>query len=363
MAREHTVGVIGLGFGRAHIRGFQTNGCRVVAVCGRDLDRTRGVATRYGVPHAFDRWEELIDQARPEIVSVAAPPYLHRPIVERAVSAGAHVICEKPLAMTTADASAIAAAVQRSGRVGMTMFNWRFSPALQRMHAMIAAGYLGRLWHAEARWLGPRWVDPAAAPTWRMDASQAGTGVLGDQGVHVADFVLWNFGRVARVVATSGIAYPSRTVPGGARPMDTEDHCQALLELESGATVQVIVSRVARGRNINSLEAHGAGGALAYLMDRDTDRWWLGELHAGTQPGALQRVDVDSSFYQPSGAGDGIDTVGETSGAALVAEMLRAIETPGQAPSPSLEDGLRAQAVVDAIVESIRRRSWIDVRA
>src|SRR5256885_1825754 len=84
----------------------------------------------------------------------------------------------------------------RAGRVGMTMFNWRFSRALQRMHALIARGFLGRLWHVEAHWLGARWVDPAASPTWRMDRTQAGTGVLGDQGVHVADFVLWNFGRV-----------------------------------------------------------------------------------------------------------------------------------------------------------------------
>src|SRR5207244_6790128 len=183
----------------AHIKGFQANGCGVVGVCGRDRERTRGGARRYGVPQAFDRWEDLIERARPEIVSIAAPPYLHRAIVERAVQAGAHVICEKPLAMNTADAQAIVAAVRDAGRVGMTMFNWRFSPALQRMHALIARGFLGRLWHVEAHWLGARWVDPAASPTWRMDRTQAGTGVLGDQGVHVADFVLWNFGRVARV--------------------------------------------------------------------------------------------------------------------------------------------------------------------
>src|SRR5947207_12388457 len=94
-----TVGIVGLGYGRAHIPAFQAHGCRVVALCQRDLAGARAIADRYGVDHVFDRWQEMLDVARPEIVVIATPPHLHEAIVLRALAAGAHVLCEKPLAM------------------------------------------------------------------------------------------------------------------------------------------------------------------------------------------------------------------------------------------------------------------------
>jgi predicted dehydrogenase len=103
-AQEPTVGVIGLRFGRAHIPAFQANGCRVVAVCQRDQAGAKAVADRYGVPRVFESWERMIDEARPEIVVIATPPVLHHAIALRAFEAGAHVLCEKPLAMSRAEA-------------------------------------------------------------------------------------------------------------------------------------------------------------------------------------------------------------------------------------------------------------------
>ena len=110
---EPTVGVIGLKYGRAHIPAFQANGCRVVAVCQRDQAGAKAVADRYGVPRVFDSWERMIDEARPEIVVIATPPVLHHAIALRAFAAGAHVFCEKPLAMTRAEAQAMVEAAAR----------------------------------------------------------------------------------------------------------------------------------------------------------------------------------------------------------------------------------------------------------
>src|SRR5205809_330549 len=104
-----TVGIIGLGFGRAHIPAFQVNGCRVVALCQRDQPSAKAVADRYGVEHVFGRWEEMLETAKPEIVVIATPPHLHRAIAIRAFGAGAHVLCEKPIAMTRTDAEAMVA--------------------------------------------------------------------------------------------------------------------------------------------------------------------------------------------------------------------------------------------------------------
>jgi predicted dehydrogenase len=124
--RIPTVGIIGLGFGRAHIPAFQANGAEVVAVCQRDQATARAVADKYGVPRVFEKWQDMLAEAHPEIVVIASPPHLHHAIALAAFAGGAHVLCEKPLAMTAAEGRDMVEAAARAGRIGMTSFNWRF---------------------------------------------------------------------------------------------------------------------------------------------------------------------------------------------------------------------------------------------
>jgi predicted dehydrogenase len=352
----HTVGIIGLGFGRAHIPAFQANGCEVVALCQRDQAAAQKTADAYGVPQVFERWETMLERAHPDIVVIATPPRLHAEIAARAFAAGAHVLCEKPLAMTRAEAAAMAEAAGRARRVAMTGFNWRFPAAMRALHER--AGGLGRVFHLAGRWLGARWADEAASPTWRMDRAEAGHGAMGDQGVHLVDLVRWSFGEFKRVSAQSGIAYPSRTVPGGGRGADAEDYCLIAAELVSGAQLTLTVSRVAHGTNDQSLEVFGAGGSLSYRFLRTGPRWYEGELHAAAPGGAWQPVPPQAQAV--AAGGDQIDMIGKATIAPLVAHMLECIRT-GAPPSPSFEDGLRAQAVLDAIGESAARRTWVEV--
>lgn len=355
------VGVVGLGYGRAHIPGFQAQGCPVVAVCQRDEAAARAVAKRYGVEQVFTRWEAMLERARPEIAVVATPPHLHRPIALAALSAGAHVLCEKPLAMSAAEGQEMLAAARRAGRVAMTAFNWRFPVAMQRFHELATAGTAGRVFHLTGRWANPRWADESAAGTWRMNRAEAGLGSMGDQGVHLIDLVQWSFGAIIRVCAQAGIAYPSRTAPGASGPADAEDFCTVLAETAAGARATLLVSRVAHGVNEHGLEVHGSKGALGYRLGRDTARWWTGELRAA-KPGELLRpVPLDGAGPDLSDT-DQLDIVGRATLAPLAGRMLRAIDT-GEAAEPSLEDGLRAQAVLDAVAQSLARRAWVDVAA
>jgi predicted dehydrogenase len=357
--RSYTVGIIGLGYGRAHIPAFQGNGCTVVAVCQRNLETARAVADRYGIPRAFERWEQMLSEARPEIVVVATPPHLHHRIVTEAFGAGAHVLCEKPMAMDAAEARAMTEAARRAGRVGMIGFNWRFPAAMQRFHEMAEAGHLGRVFHVSARWLGGRWADEAISPTWRMDRSQAGHGAMGDMGVHLIDLVRWNFGEVKRVWAHAGVAYPGRTVPGGDRPADTDDFCIVVAELGSGAQVTLTVSRVARGVNEHGLEAYGTTGALGYRLTREGKRWYQGELSAAST-GSLEPVRISARLPRTAGEGDPMEVIGKATIGPLVKRFLAGIRK-GESPSPSFEDGASAQAVLDAVRESITRGSWASV--
>src|SRR5882672_9070141 len=356
MARKkHTVGIIGLGFGRAHIPAFQVSGCEVVALCQRNQETARAMAQRYNVPAVFERWEEMLDQAKPDIVVIASPPHLHREIALRALGQGAHVLCEKPLAMTAAEGREMVEAATRARRVAMTDFNWRFIPAMQRFHALVEEGAVGRLFHAGGRWLGARWADESAPVTWRMDRAQAGHGALGDMGVHVVDLIRWCFGEFTRVTATMGIPYPQRSAPGVARPPDAEDWCILLGELAGGAQVSFTASRAAHGVNEHTLEAYGSAGAVQYRLGREAPGWWAGDLRlssGGAFEPVAPRVPVPAVEST-----EAFEQIGRGTIAPLVARMLDAIRT-GVSPSPSLEDGLRAQLVLDAAAASAARRTW-----
>jgi len=174
--KSSTVGIVGLGFGRAHIPAFQAHGCEVIAVCQRDEAAARAVAERYGVPRVFDRWERMLTEAKPEIVVIATPPALHEAIALAALGAGCHVLCEKPLAMNAAQARSMAEAARQARRTAMTSFNFRYPAAMQRFHAMVEAGSLGRIFHVNLRHFAPRFADEAVPSTWRMDRAQAGHG-------------------------------------------------------------------------------------------------------------------------------------------------------------------------------------------
>jgi predicted dehydrogenase len=357
-AHEPTVGVIGLRYGRAHIPAFQANGCRVVAVCQRDQAGAKAVADRYGVPRVFGSWEQMLDEARPDIVVVATPPVLHHAIVLRAFAAGAHVLCEKPLAMNRAEAQAMVDAAARSGRVGMTAFNWRFTAAMLQFHATLGEGVVGRVFNLAARWFGSRLADEKAAPSWRQDRAQAGHGAMGDMGVHVIDLIRWNFGEFTRVVVDAGVAYPERRAPGVNHPADVDDHCSVLGELASGAHVAFTVSRVAHATNDQSLEAWGHAGALRYRLTREGARWFEGELHVSRNGADYQPVPPRWTPPPAAGEGDQSDVMGKALIAPLVERMLHGIRT-GQPVSPSLADGLRSQAVLDAVLESSRLGAWV----
>ncbi len=353
--REHTVGVIGLGFGRSHIPAFQAHGCRVIAVCQRHRDHAQEIATRYGVEGVFERWEDLLEKARPEIVVIATPPHLHKPIALAAFAQGAHVLCEKPIARTAEEGREIVDAAARAQRTAMTNFNWRSPAAFQRFHAMVQEGFLGRLLHVQVRYMFGRFADESAPATWRMDPAQAGFGTMGDAGVHAIDFVRWNFGEIVRVAAQSSVAYPAK---GSA-----EDICQVIGELASGAQVTFAVSRVARGANEQTMEAYGTAGALRYGLPRDVPRWWRGQLHATTGPnGAFEAVQPKAVVPRTAGEGELPDVIDKTTIAPVVKAFLAGIRTK-TSPSPSLEDGLRAQLVLDAIGRSAQTRTWQDVSA
>ncbi len=306
------------------------------------------------MPAAYGRWEELIERARPDIVAIATPPAQHLPILRAAMRAGAHVLCEKPLAMNRAEALEMIDIARSSGRTAITGFNWRYQPGMQRFKALVDAGALGRVFHVNARWFNAAWADQQTAATWRMDRGTAGHGAMGDQGVHLIDMTRWLFGEFVRVFAQTGIAYPSRKA-------DAEDHCSVLAELATGAQVALTVSRVAHGRNEHSIEAYGENGALNLRVARSGKDWHLGELQAARPGAPFAPVPVTTNAVVNAVSDDRLEVIGRTTIAPMVSAMLRSIDR-GEPPSPSLADGMQAQSVLDAVLASLRAGAWATVR-
>jgi predicted dehydrogenase len=164
------------------------------------------------------------------------------------------------------------------------------------------------------------------------------------------------------VVVDAGVAYPARSAPGVNRLADAEDHCVVMAELASGAQATLMVSRVAHATNVQTLEAWGSDGALSYRLARDGARWFEGELRASRASAGFQPVTPSRTPPAAAGEGDPTDVIGKALIAPLVEHMLRAIRT-GETVSPSFVDGLRAQMVLDAVLESLARRAWVAVGA
>ena len=227
------VGMVGYAFmGRAHSQAWRTVDRvfelplrpRLAAICGRDRAATEAAAARLGWAAAETDWRALIARDDVQLIDIAAPGGLHAPIAIAALQAGKHVLCEKPLANTLAEAERMAAAADAafpSGARAMVGFNYRRVPALALARRLVEQGRIGTLRHVRAVYLQDWLVDPDSPLTWRMQAEQAGSGALGDLGAHIVDLARFLTGdEITGVSAVSATFVEERPLPGGAETAD-----------------------------------------------------------------------------------------------------------------------------------------------
>jgi predicted dehydrogenase len=357
------VGVIGTGFmGRAHSHALHTLAHmvspepprpRLVAICGRDRQRTEAAARRFGFERASLDWRDLVDDPAVTLLDNGGPNDLHAEPTIAAAQAGRHVICEKPLGRDAGEALDTWRRVQATGVTHMCAFNYRFVPAIRLARDLIATGELGEIRHVRMRYLQDWLRDPDAVASWRLRRSSAGSGAIGDLGSHLIDLTRFLVGEITTVAAVTRTFTGSR--PGG--EVDVDDAFAATIGLRDGAIGTLEASRVCVGHK-NSLqwEINGARGTLAFDLERLNELWIARAGEPGDEGLRRRLVTEPGDPFMASWWPPGHVLGWEHTFVHELAHLFDAIAAgTGVTPDGAdLRAGYRAAEVCDAIVASAR---------
>jgi predicted dehydrogenase len=369
------VGMVGYAFmGRAHSLAWQTVSRvfdvplrpRLAAICGRDEAAVQAAAGRLGWAAVETDWRALIARDDVQLVDISAPGDLHAPVAIAALAAGKHVLCEKPLANTLAEAEAMKAAADAAypgGARAMTGFNYRRVPALALARQLVEQGRIGTLRHFRAVYLQDWLADPDAPMTWRMQAERAGSGALGDLGAHIVDLARYLTGdEITGVSAISATFTTQRAFADGSGTgtVTVDDAVAFTARLASGALASFEATRYATGRkNGLRVELNGSTGSLAFDLERLNELEFF-SVADEDGAGGFRRVLVTEashpylSAWWPPGHVLGW----EHTFVNQAADLLTAI-ADGTQPVPSFGDGLAVQRVLDAVARSAASgNSW-----
>ena len=329
---------------------------------GRDRVQVADAAAKYGWAESATDWRSVLERDDIDIVDICAPGWMHADIAIAALEAGKHVLVEKPLANTVAEAEAMTQAAQSARAKGvqsMVGFNYRRVPALALAKELIAEGRVGTVRHVHAAYLQD-WLTDAQAPmTWRLRKDTAGSGALGDIASHAIDQVMFLLGEAVTDVSGRLHTFVSSR-PGADGPEDVtvDDAAWATLSLTGGAVASVEVSRVATGqKNSLRLEIYGDKGTVLFDLEGLNELGFL-DATAPVREQGFRRILVNEPEhpYMDAWWPQGHIIGWEHTFTHQIRDFLLAL-SQGSAPSPSFEEGLAVQRVLAAVEESADAKS------
>ncbi|GHO56648.1 Gfo/Idh/MocA family protein [Ktedonobacter robiniae] len=362
------VGVIGLGgiSNSVHLPGLKRcEQAEIIALCDDNAERLKRVAQEYHVSNTFTEYERLLQHPAVDAVVIATPTLLHAPIAHAAIASGKHVLVEKQLGMTYAETVEMYEAAVAAGVRHMTAFTYRFVPAMRYLKHLVGQGLVGLPRQLRVA----RLQDfPETSLGWRQQRHLAGSGEVGDMGAHRIDFCHDVIGPIARVVGLTRTFAPVRPTPDGEPfPADVEDASVFLAEfaagvgVEQGTMASFDLSKVAKGRGkggygLDEFEVYGTEGTLIYHLHRPH------EVLVGHPDGTLEVREVPREFlvYPDSPRNPSLGEPTVTFRYDQDFAFIQAILTGGN-DIPTFYDGMRCQAVIDAVLQSARERRWVDV--
>lgn len=357
-ARRRALGVaiVGGGFmAEVHTRAARVAGSNVIGVLSSTREHSEHAARHLGIGRSFESLDELLSDPTVDVVHVTTPNVFHAPQSLAALSAGKHVICEKPLATTRDDAQSLVDAAVNAHRVGTVPFIYRFHPLVREARARFRSGAAGAVLTIQASYLQD-WLLSSDDDNWRVDEAHGGPSrAFADIGSHLVDLVEFVTGdRVGRLTATLKTLYAERA---NRVAVTTEDAAAVVIETVSGAIGTLLVSQVAPGRK-NRLLLEIAGHHQTVAFDQEQpETLWIGK-RVGSEliprdPAQLH-ADAARLCTVPAGHPQGYQDAFN----AFVADSYAAIDGENPDGLPRFEDGLRAVELTDAVLAAARSGAW-----
>jgi predicted dehydrogenase len=379
-------GIVGVGFvGPHHVEAVRRLGfVDIVAVADASLEIARRKADQLRVPRAYASFQELVADPEIDVVDIATPTWLHHPVAMAAIAKGKHVIVDKPMAVTSAQAREMRDAALAAGVVNAVTFNYRYHPMVQQARVMIARGDIGAVRFIHGQYL-QEWLLYETDFSWRLEPDKAGAAcVIGDAGAHWFDLAQHLTGqRIASVLADLHTAIKVRKKPlgqwreafsadtGGKTedfPVRVDDLSNLLVRFDNGAVGNFFASQVCAGhKNDLRIEINGSKESIAWVQERP-EELWLGRRGAPNctllkEPETLA-PEARQYAALPGGHGEGWPDAFKN----LMRNVLTFI-AEGRDPATAdgvqfarFEEGYRVACIVDAILKSQRAGSrWVDV--
>jgi predicted dehydrogenase len=375
--QTYGVGIVGFGFmGKTHTFGYRTIPFyygeppirfTLKGVCVRRRETINEAMTVGGFEFGTTDYRELLERDDVHIIHVCTPNILHREQVVDAIEAGKHVYCDKPLAASYDDCTAIVHTLDKYGHALVTQvaLQYRYYPCTMRAKRLVDEGFLGRVLSFRACYLHASSINPDKPLTWKLDKAKGGGGVLYDLGSHVLDLVGWLIGPFKQVFATTHIAFAQRPHPETGKPVDVEadDLTLMCLRTQEGALGSVEASKIATGTNDElRIEIHGEKGAMRFnLMDPN----WL-EVYDVREPSqptggmrGFKKIETVSRYPAPGGkfpAGS-LHVGWLRAHVACLYNFLAAIGGKAQA-APTFREAAELQRLMDTAYRSAERGTW-----
>ena len=378
---EINAGVVGVGFiGIAHIEALRRLGINVAGVVGSSPARVRAKAENADLPVVYDSVEALAADPDIDVIHIASPNHIHADQVRACLAAGKHVVCEKPLALTSADSADLVERARAAGAINAVCFNIRFYPLNHQMSAMVRSGEIGEPRFVTGSYLQD-WLLLETDWNWRLVSEKAGPlRAVADIGSHWLDLARFITGkRVVEVMADLHTFVPVRRHPAGPvetfagadvdaylieEEMSSDDGAGILLRFEDGARGTLSIAQTAAGRkNSVSIEIDGSDSALSWFSE-NPDYLWIG--HRGRPNEILQR---DPSLLTPDAARTAAYPGGHVEGypdtfRALFKDVYQDVANGAPAPDstyPTFADGHDALLVTEAVARSSQEQRWVTV--
>jgi predicted dehydrogenase len=374
--------VVGTGFiGAVHIDSIRRLGAKVVGLVGSSPERGREKAEQFGVPRTYADFAEMLADPEIDVVHITSPNDAHPAQAEAALRAGKHVVCEKPLALTSQETARLRRVAAETGRVAAVNFNLRFYPQVHEMRSRIAGGAIGSTFLITGSYLQD-WLLYDTDWNWRVEGDRGGDlRVVGDIGSHWFDLAGFVTGQpIVEVMAELPTFIPIRKRPVG--PVETfsnnaagattdvaiasEDAALILVRFANGARGAVTASQVSAGhKNGIVLEVNGSGASLAWRGERP-DELWIGHRSRPNEllmrDPSLLTPEAASVAALPGGHGEGFENSFRAMYRAVYADIAagRPAEKPAYA---TFDDGHQEALIIEAVAESARTGRWTAVKA